>query len=337
MSLNKNYQKDNKHSSDIATWYGICPAALREGQEQHPYNITFYPFQSSLMQSSEYLQKLEDPLYLPSRDEISLECIKWLSRILQRYDRKSWKIWYEIITKDLIEWLSKHLGAHATWETAIKIVEVWAGNGKLARFLNASLQKSYPHVFDYHAVDNQDEDWSNISPIVENMAMQEAVDTYKPQIIIASRLKMHPFNLLPNWFLPRMTELVNKYSSKNISNQEKEERSNLSKLWIEKDNGPDITHYRRQYPTLKEYILIWPVGSVWDDRCIKKIYWCENHFDDFLDLDDFKDLPNPSFAADWFKKTKLSIFTMNKVTAMYGFRNREDYSEVYSFKRDEKI
>ncbi len=270
------------------------------------------------MLNLDFIKQLEDPYYLPPREEVLVQTKKWLWDELDKYDRKEGKIWCEIITQELIEMLSSHLSSHIEWNNIIKILEVWAGNGKLAYFLQKNLNQKCADAFDYLAVDYWLDERKNSLPIVQNIYAQDALNAYKPNIIIASWLDFHPYNLLPPEFRSKLDKFVSSPNKWESSLEEKE----MCNLYNEKRSGPDITHYRRNTPSVKEYILIWPFSCTWD---LEKTYGLH-----FLSKDP---LENPVWLQDWFIKTKLDIPTYNRTNLLFWFGSEKENSEVYSFKR----
>lgn len=261
-----------------------------------------------------YIKKLEDPYYLPPRDEVLSEISKNSYPCL--HSASCAKLWYEVITQDLIQWLTSHLSSYVSKNTSTKILEVCAWQGRLAHFLKQSLLELYGNLFEVRAIDNGLQSWEVQLPIVENLSMDEAIATYKPNIIIASWLPMHPHNLLSDEFLSRFDALKRK------NPKTSEENIELSQLFIkfqEICHGPDITASRRKNPELQEYLLIWPVAQVWLSTAIKKIHGCS--------------LATPEFSQDGFERKKLPISCVNTWNLESWFADADYLSEVYSFTR----
>lgn len=264
--------------------------------------------------SLDYIKKLEDPYYLPSIHEVVFEVNKnQLWSLLKRSN-----VWYEIVTQDLIQWLISHLSVYKTSKDKIKILELGAWQGKLAHFLKQSLSDLYDNLFEIRAVDNNNElSWENQLPIVEDIDMNDVVSSYEPNIIISSWLASHPDNILLKWFM-------GKFLSDGLSS---DVLFSMNKLYMETSDGFDITHYRRTFPSVKEYILIWPISGCWS---LEKTHWYKYWVfweSPYIPVD------IPIWTKDWFVKNKLDIPTISILDCHSGFGNILKKSKVYSFKK----
>ncbi len=291
------------------------------------------------MEKSEYLKKLEDPTYLPSREEVFQQCREWLCHVfMDHYERSKGKIEHEFVTQELVQWLMNHLENYLDQER-VSLLEVCAGNGRLAYHMQKSLQEKYWDKFSYHAVDNWDQNRENKLPIVENIDNDQWLEKYNPDIILCSRLPLHPYDRLPKGFTDKFDEL--KYREHKNDQEEKELGEMYIVFWTVY-NWNDITYYWRQNPNIKEYILIWKTSSNWDGE---KTHWYKDggHIPKYIHESHTKEVwermyadKNALFRQDWFTKKELNIPTMNRINAMYGFKDTRDNSQIFSFKRDNK-
>lgn len=288
-----------------------------------------------LMEQSDYIHKLENISYLPSLRDIVDACNSWLCRIFSfAYDFSQWKLEHEIITKELVEWLTIHLGKYSNNKKVV-ILEVCAGNGKLAYHMQQSLKEQYWDIFTYHAVDNWDQNRENTLSIVENIDNKEWIATYAPDIIISSRLPFHPYNILPKWFQKRLYELTSRGI---LTEQEQEEYDAMRALYLPASRGNDITYDWRQNSHVKEYILIWSTSRTWDEH---KTYgykkesipyrMYDSYSAEYLEKMRMED--TPLFMQDWFTKHELAIPTLNRYNLEYGFGKKQDNSQIFSFVR----
>lgn len=287
------------------------------------------------MEQSDYIRKLEDLRCLLSRKDIIEACNDWLSHVFAlAYDFSNGKIEHEIITKELIEWLTTYLGKYSD-RNKVVVLEVCAGNGKLAYYLQQSLKERYWNVFDYYAVDNWDSNRENKLSIVENIDNMQWIITYAPDIVISSRLPFHPYNILPRGFQKRLYELTSK---KKLTDQEQQEYDEMRVLYLPAMRWNDITYYRRQTPNINEYILIGNTSLTWDEN---KTYWYKKEsipysmYDRYSteDLENLRMEDTPLFMKDWFTKHELLIPTLNRANLQHGFDKKQDNSQIFSFVR----
>lgn len=291
------------------------------------------------MDNLEYIKQLEDLTYLPSREEIIQQCKKWLYHIfMDTYDRSKNVLEHEFVTKELIEWLTNHVIASYPHEQKVDILEIYAGNGKLAYHMQKSLQEKCWDMFTYRAVDNWDDTRKNTSSLVQNMNHTQWIDIYKPDIIFASRLPFHPYNMLPKWFQETLYALSFDRHLRNLTEEQKIEYDDMNKIYWSAERGNDITHYRRQNTKIQEYILIGNTSSTWDKE--KTYGYTGAYFSDAdykrygkEDLENLRMQKNPLFQQDWFLRQELDIPTMNRYNSMCGFQDVKDNSQVFSFKR----
>jgi hypothetical protein len=111
-------------------------------------------------------------------------------------------IWFEFITKELIDGLSQHI--INIYPCNVNILEVWAWNGKLAHYLSQSLSKHYGDNFIYNAIDRITGDWIKI----HKLDQQEGIQKFSPNIILCSWLELHPYTLYPVWLYEERQKLA---------------------------------------------------------------------------------------------------------------------------------
>jgi hypothetical protein len=147
----------------------------------------------------EIREKLEDPFYLPTREEI-----------FKAFYEEAWERWYEFCNKEddpvfefwnkeYIDAFSEYLIQRAkefqsTKEKPLQILEVGAGNGKLTHFLKEQFEKKKIENIVIRATDSGE--WmkprEGISQIitphfpVEILDYKEALEKYKPDVVICS-------------------------------------------------------------------------------------------------------------------------------------------------------
>lgn len=128
-----------------------------------------------------------DPSYLPSLDEarateISPEGREALRHYYVRpYETERFEVW----TQEFIAGLSGHImsGVNAAQVEAPTILEVGAGDGRLAGFLRQTVELSNPQA-NVVATDIEPQRGSAF-PIV-GMDVREALEEYKPNVVISS-------------------------------------------------------------------------------------------------------------------------------------------------------
>ncbi|MCX6723327.1 MAG: hypothetical protein NT094_04680 [Candidatus Staskawiczbacteria bacterium] len=141
--------------------------------------------------------KLKDPSYLPNCDELrtyfgavprySTEDRNWKEFVDEDY-----KI-YEIYTQEFIErfsiFLAEQIKKLKKDDQPTTILEVGAGNGRLAHFLNNRLKDISPDLARCVATDSGANESKEAFPgetPVEKLDYKEALKKYKPQIVICS-------------------------------------------------------------------------------------------------------------------------------------------------------
>jgi hypothetical protein len=155
----------------------------------------------------ELRQKLNDPKYLPSLAELrDVFPIADMNKIFateaeKKRQNERWERYVgddrfmkrEIITKEYIKKLGDYLiGRAADGDSAI-ILELGAGDGRLAHFLREYFISAGQTTIQYFAVDNQSgargEEESGGEPpvfLVEETDVAEALKKYSPKIVIAA-------------------------------------------------------------------------------------------------------------------------------------------------------
>jgi hypothetical protein len=165
----------------------------------------------------EIREKLEDPSYLPSREEIfkafyvkKAEGRDEMEWFLSEEGERAWHNWhnfcdkendpvFELWTKEYIQAFSDYLSQRAKdlggkKEKPISILEVGAGNGKLTHFLNREFERKKIENIKIIATDSGEwmeprkGKWIKITPHfpVEILDYKEALKEYKPDIVVCS-------------------------------------------------------------------------------------------------------------------------------------------------------
>lgn len=133
-------------------------------------------------------EKLLDPSYLPTRDEIYRAFVSkkdWYNFIDQ-----SGHTTYEFLNEEFISALADYLSQRiealgASVDSPVTILEAGAGNGRLSHFLRQKLEEKLPGKVKVVAVDQGS--WGLRSKFpVEDMDHNEALKKYKPQIVLFS-------------------------------------------------------------------------------------------------------------------------------------------------------
>lgn len=268
----------------------------------------------------DFVDKLRDRDFLPWLEEFSshkedIQRAANRSRMNNElYQEFLHNIWYEIITSDLIRWLVSHITSK--YDICPTIVEVGAGNGKLSHHLSKALSTSYNANFTpYYPVDHSERKWENVEWIDQN----KAIIKYSPQVIICSRLELHPLPMLS-----LEEKQLMKSGRRKSDDQMTDSDIAMLKHYGNLSDWPDSTFYRRKQKSLQEYILIGPTDSCWDliKTCGMKrdIEWCV--------VDDYG---NSLYKQDGFKKEYLKIQTLNRLQLL--FDSFGDYSQVTSFQK----
>lgn len=140
----------------------------------------------------EIREKLKDPLFLPTRKEITRAfaseqaiSLDWMAFCFNDKSPVFELLNEEFITA-LSQYLEKRINELQTSATeTITILEVGAGNGRLSHFLRQQLENALPGKIKVVATDSGT--WSIESSFpVESMGHKEALETYQPQIVIFS-------------------------------------------------------------------------------------------------------------------------------------------------------
>jgi len=148
---------------------------------------------SSLQQehlSNAVLEKLKDPTYLPSRQEIINALIgrdEWPDKWIEFFHTEN-NPTFEIFTKEYIEQLGNYLIEQSTQLQArageATILEVGAGNGRLTHLLQEHLKRSNQKNIHIIPIDIGTYGIKPLFP-VELLEHMSALEKYQPQIIIS--------------------------------------------------------------------------------------------------------------------------------------------------------
>jgi hypothetical protein len=254
--------------------------------------------------SIKVLEKLDDPSYLPTRDDfrgpfarfaedrglaneaIAKEYSKW-RELFWNYQKPIFEIW----TKEYIEALGNYLAERVsalggTKEEPTIILEVGAGNGRLTHFLNQKLQSATDGRVKVVACDSGEWRIEQAFP-VEKLSHSEALVKYKPKVVIFS------------WIPP----------------------------------GDDYTDAFRATPSVQEYLLIGEAdigccGEYWPTWGVSQEEWDENS-DTLFDPHEGE---LPPYEADGFSKEYLD--TLSKLQLSRGnVSEGRCKSQTVSFKR----
>ena len=259
------------------------------------------------MDAIEYVKKLQDITYLPSFKDVMEQSRQGLNKLLLG-SNWGYELEYEIVTQELVWWLINHLLPYADKERSV-ILELCAGNGKLAYHMNQSLQKKHGNTFKYYAIDNWDIIRKNGASCVEEIDNVDAIKKYNPDVIVCSWLPFHPYTLLSQEFHNTYNALSSRWYD-HLETDEKKVLIEMDRIRDEKESWHDETYEWRQNPHLKEYILI---GLV-DKTLHHKAFWFTQ--------------------ADWFTKKELPITTINYHDVLTWLVHFQYHSQVFSFKRD---
>lgn len=143
--------------------------------------------------AEEFTAKLKDPHFLPNLADLSAQLDP-----LPNSDFDTWKRLvddpqqrvFEILTKEYVDALAGYLSKRAfelggTPEQPLVILEVGAGNGRLAHFLGKSLSESPESCAKVIAVDSGTWEIEPLFP-VERLGAREALEKHQPSIVIFS-------------------------------------------------------------------------------------------------------------------------------------------------------
>lgn len=135
------------------------------------------------------LEKLNDPAYLPSHEDIVRAFSDGNSRKWRDFcDRPEHRV-FELLNKEYIQSLAKYLLSNIysiqDGDKPVTILEIAAGDGRLTHFLQEELDRKAPGKAKIVATDDQS--W-NINPNfpVDKIDNQTALDRYQPKIVICS-------------------------------------------------------------------------------------------------------------------------------------------------------
>jgi len=164
------------------------------------------------MQKSDYVLKLNDGNYLPSISEIkeafplseSLDTDSKEFPILNpeftklHYKMNNYQVYTQEFIASLTKYLSERITVYKELNSEITILEVGAGDGRLTRFLRNSFSELNEKP-NFIATDNKD--WeikgdTNVADDVEKIDYKEALEKYKPTIVISCWM-----NVDVNWSL----------------------------------------------------------------------------------------------------------------------------------------
>ncbi len=130
---------------------------------------------------AETLKKLEDISYLPTREEI-VEAFGAHANELLSFCHKQYI--FEFFTMEYVQALAEHINTRKATKAKgeMVVLEIGAGNGKLAHYLNEFTGN------DINVVATDSGEWSLDSGIfqVEKLTHKEAIEKYSPDMVICS-------------------------------------------------------------------------------------------------------------------------------------------------------
>jgi hypothetical protein len=147
-------------------------------------------------QSEKKLELLKDPTHLPTHEEIRAA----LPSLSTEYGRQAvddgdfFKIYskgaaFEILNEEFVaalgDYIANHVHAKESNEPFV-ILELGAGNGRLAHFLDQDLGRRMPGRVKVIATDNGENAINAIFDNVKEMDYKQALQTYKPNLVIVS-------------------------------------------------------------------------------------------------------------------------------------------------------
>lgn len=135
------------------------------------------------------VEKLYDLAYLPAHEELTeaLKTIKNGSGWVKFTDHY---IGMELLNKEFIRALSDHIVLALGLENdqdgrVFTVLEVGAGNGRLAHFVKQELDLRFPNKVKVIASDSGEYGYESIFP-VEKLDCEAALEKYKPQMVICA-------------------------------------------------------------------------------------------------------------------------------------------------------
>lgn len=170
-----------------------------EGPRSEPLHQEKEGEQERELTAEEMRKKLRDPYFLPSFKELARHLTAF--RGYSRHDIGEWQKWNDLVsdkehpifefwTKEYIHALSTYLAQRVealggTEENPTVILEVGAGDGRLTHFLQEKMNELMPGKVKIIATDSSD--WKiPLAFPVEKMSHNEALEKYKPKIVISS-------------------------------------------------------------------------------------------------------------------------------------------------------
>jgi hypothetical protein len=138
--------------------------------------------------SDELRNKLREPHFLPTHEQITKAFINMEEWDEFFFDKKNpvFELWNEEYLNAFSDYFVGRAEEHnASEEKPLVILEIGAGNGRLSHFLRGKLQKKIPKIVKVIATDSGDWGLKSDFP-VEQLKHDEAMEKYKPDIVIVS-------------------------------------------------------------------------------------------------------------------------------------------------------
>ncbi|MBP7898348.1 hypothetical protein KAZ92_00100 [Candidatus Gracilibacteria bacterium] len=132
-------------------------------------------------------KKLVDPMYLPSHAELEMlsdDSDRWIRFLTHDIHRPIYELWSREVVDTLAQYICDRF-SDASVESPVRILEVGAGDGRLAHFLQLKLRELRPDAFQMFATDSGAFEYKPLVH-VEKMSAKDAVVFYEPQLVIAS-------------------------------------------------------------------------------------------------------------------------------------------------------
>lgn len=137
----------------------------------------------------ETIEKLKDPNFLPTREQITSTFTEWGQFLAFCSDKKNGMI-YEFLNEEYLNalvgyFVNRVQEIGASLEKPLVILEICAGNGRLSHFLRKKLEERVPGLTKVIATDSGEKMIKN-NFAVEKMRHDEAIEKHNPDIVICS-------------------------------------------------------------------------------------------------------------------------------------------------------
>lgn len=146
---------------------------------------------------NEMKEKLKDPAYLPSRADVKLAFGNKWTEEWHRYFFNNTRSEFELLTKEFVNALRDYLVQRLkelkiSEDQPIKILEVGAGRGRLAHFLQSALEEAAPGRFSIIATDSgKDARTRQVDFPVVKVDLEKSLAQYQPDVVLSSWMPPH--------------------------------------------------------------------------------------------------------------------------------------------------